>query len=1334
MPVDAESKKFLEEVKKGKPRRFAMACKGVKILSLIVYKKGTEEKYKKQIKKEEGAGQFYGGVVSGKGKNIVFELLAENYDKPPGKDALLKQYLEAEAGMSFKPVYSIVESLSPVDSVVETAADENPPPAPQETDDVDEQPEAATADNALASQLTAALNKLTPLIKQAVSTQPDRKAEIMQPAVAIKARLDEGALDQAKEELLEYGRFLKELAADAPKPATGSDAVSSRAKKEEKDQKIAAQLHAMLDRLRPTLDQAVEAHPSAEDDLLDKLSEIVDQIEAKQFPQAKENLGTFGNILKHLLSEAETASPPASATDESSPVYTDDEQDSNPLYEGRDGGGTSVGGTKGTGTSKAKKSRKEKSKGNDEQPKVKSSSKGSDESQAGEQETNVAEENQATREKAKDAKGDEVTSQPEATGEESPPNWDACGISDAQISDVKGRTKDNAPLLAAVTTALATLDGGNHINADPAHYPELLKSPLKAREKLDAAREAQRELARERTRAEMELKKAKAARASAEAEEAKAKKKLLKSKKTLLALEEASAAAAQRVSDAEEALREAQRKVDEQDPGIEDLRKEFNGSLRDSARAADKRTLLYEMQHGALSETANPKLSDDQTQRLVTVFGDNSSAGKEALRQIASIKDAGQLEAFIRHVENTAKAFEKLYPGDQHEEDRAAMATHAIRMGARMGQKYIDGFQRYYESDAPHKPDKSGGMSEKKLDAKQESLRLNDVAIKRTAIMAEAVLDAEGKLAVESEAAKKAFDDMLFHPGSLKTFTPEVTEQVQSMLSLCESQGKAVEAALRRCGAPSEGAASKLVRGSLGAGDDDKLDERKTRQAVMSAMMTPVAQGPVGSCASTAPLRAAVTNDPISVMEHLAEIATRGTFTGKGKQTDAIPANTSLPADGGNPLQRSLEYSIATASANGVNSDELRVLQTILLGSEGGFGKTASGLLSTKWPKPPGNKSKLAALREKLTAELRIEFDAGGRVDGDGGGGGDGSSTEGQFRLIYDPDPDEPGKRIDIRDEATFREVMCDMALSLTDFSKTSKEGQKLVAGIKAAKFNDMGELGGKPWEINQSGAHLQQTLGLLTDQRGSMKTHLKKADNGEQSADRTAELVENLDRTFGDREGPLVSLGTQGKGANHAFNYLPKHPSREQITKPNSIASFQEKCRQEVAQRKIPAAKAAGMFERFCQMILEQWILDRKLMTAMLKQVPRGPDMSPAEFASHCVAASKDLQEHICRVLADREQKNPARDPKADPKDWSKLVANSFTNEIKGIINGAYPPPTVKLADTNWGDTTNHVYFSVAPDPTTGDLMLYKEREPSGELKLADDYAVAEWQQLVAQ
>ena len=146
MAVDTDTKKYLDEVKKGKQRRFVMICKGVKILSLIVYKKGPLESYKKQAKKE-GKGQFYHGVVEGKGVNISFKLArSDGFDDPPGKEVVLKDFLATEAEMKFKPSYEIVDE-PPTDfdeSETSGAVAAQPPEseewAPEEPESADVQP------------------------------------------------------------------------------------------------------------------------------------------------------------------------------------------------------------------------------------------------------------------------------------------------------------------------------------------------------------------------------------------------------------------------------------------------------------------------------------------------------------------------------------------------------------------------------------------------------------------------------------------------------------------------------------------------------------------------------------------------------------------------------------------------------------------------------------------------------------------------------------------------------------------------------------------------------------------------------------------------------------------------------------------------------------------------------------------------------------------------------------------------------------------------------------------------------------------------------------------
>ena len=75
--MSKESIAMLDDVRKGKPRKFAMICKGTKVISLVVYKKGNVEQKKKKKKKEakeSGKGEFYFGIIDGRGMDVSFKL------------------------------------------------------------------------------------------------------------------------------------------------------------------------------------------------------------------------------------------------------------------------------------------------------------------------------------------------------------------------------------------------------------------------------------------------------------------------------------------------------------------------------------------------------------------------------------------------------------------------------------------------------------------------------------------------------------------------------------------------------------------------------------------------------------------------------------------------------------------------------------------------------------------------------------------------------------------------------------------------------------------------------------------------------------------------------------------------------------------------------------------------------------------------------------------------------------------------------------------------------------------------------------------------------------
>ena len=211
--MDTESKKFLEEVKKGKARKFVMICKGVKILSMFVYKKGTVEKYKKQAK-QEGKGQFYHGVVNGKGLEIAFNLSSsDGFDKPPGKELILKDFLKTEADMKFKPSYQIVTDLPEVDET-DDDVDSTGDTSPTESD-------SQATDSSLADQFKVRLTALVVRLKAAAGTSAGGEAKLKASEANVFARKADFVQANA---LLDQADDLLNSASDSTSsPATETD-------------------------------------------------------------------------------------------------------------------------------------------------------------------------------------------------------------------------------------------------------------------------------------------------------------------------------------------------------------------------------------------------------------------------------------------------------------------------------------------------------------------------------------------------------------------------------------------------------------------------------------------------------------------------------------------------------------------------------------------------------------------------------------------------------------------------------------------------------------------------------------------------------------------------------------------------------------------------------------------------------------------------------------------------------------------------------------------------------------------------------------------------------
>lgn len=111
VPLSEESIEFLTQARQGKVRRFAMMASPSQILSLVVYKKGTVEAKMKEAKKnrEGGTGQFFFGVIEGKGANLNFKLaVADGFKKEPCKTGVLRKFLAEHTELKLMPLFEIV--------------------------------------------------------------------------------------------------------------------------------------------------------------------------------------------------------------------------------------------------------------------------------------------------------------------------------------------------------------------------------------------------------------------------------------------------------------------------------------------------------------------------------------------------------------------------------------------------------------------------------------------------------------------------------------------------------------------------------------------------------------------------------------------------------------------------------------------------------------------------------------------------------------------------------------------------------------------------------------------------------------------------------------------------------------------------------------------------------------------------------------------------------------------------------------------------------------------------------------------------------------------------
>lgn len=195
-PLGDGTADFLQEVKKGKPRRFLLICKGNKVRFLQVKKKGIKQSEVTGAKKLGYKGEVFIGVITGGGQNLVFNLsLADGYTAEPCKEKSLKDFLADQADFKCHPTFALLQAA----------------------------PEVPFEDEDLQNPVIARFVGLTQLIAQACEKSTGDAPSIQQKREQIRQLLLDENFNQATESLNSFEQFLQSILSGQ----TGSGNVAS---------------------------------------------------------------------------------------------------------------------------------------------------------------------------------------------------------------------------------------------------------------------------------------------------------------------------------------------------------------------------------------------------------------------------------------------------------------------------------------------------------------------------------------------------------------------------------------------------------------------------------------------------------------------------------------------------------------------------------------------------------------------------------------------------------------------------------------------------------------------------------------------------------------------------------------------------------------------------------------------------------------------------------------------------------------------------------------------------------------------------------------------------
>lgn len=772
-------------------------------------------------------------------------------------------------------------------------------------------------------------------------------------------------------------------------------------------------------------------------------------------------------------------------------------------------------------------------------------------------------------------------------------------------------------------------------------------------------------------------------------------------KEAIAAREEAIKAALKTVDDAKAVLKDAQ-----------DREKALVGT----------KLLTAAMDSGPLSGHTGRPFKDTVAEQFIQGFQKDPRLTAAAVQAAEGSRHPDAVAAALSSVSDKVAAGFADGEGNALPEtvDPREYAESILKMGAHCGPDYFGRLDGYIDSGAHLK---ASGFKNDPADKK------NVRAQKRSVAVAGALLDGDGNLKLDSKDAQAAIGNMLFHPDAMAHPMPSMTDTTLRTLEELK-QPKAAEIVAGMTKPAEGGGAASLVADALGVTGPVTADQART--AVLATMFKSLDQGPVGSCFSTAPSRNLREGQPLVAMEKFAEIATKGTLTtSRGLPT---PVVTEIPP-GEDPIMRSLEYTLATALARQEMSTQNQTIQNRNMAGVDAI----RGDIATALGKGEGEiGGDLFKILMAVRKGFKVQYDPTAALDEVSG---DGSSSQGRHVLV----DTVTGEVMTSREK--YVNAVTPRVLAALNLDPDSDAAKALKPRIEADFVDAMvttkpdGKVDRAPWKMvsgGQTGEAVEQLFGD-TDYNVAAEDNYKKdasgnylldgqgnyvplSDTREKQGARTLKVVEDLVASFGDKPDDMIVIRTVGI---HGFNAMPNNPTLKPLIEGEGTMADRLKAAvadpgDRIAKAKMPVPQAQKHFDASVaatRALLQGW----------------HDKAAPDKKAGYVERLTKfDAK---AKLLRPTEEKTPS-----EVADLAVEMRNGVTTKPDRARDIAAASmiqdlgcPEIIIADTNWGDSETHTYIVLAPDPLSGQPVLWKKKDPPGTLsELPPKWIDASWASMI--